>query len=196
MANQMVYLAHHLVTRTVGTSRDWTSSGMADIQGRQYSLTKEEALKGMSKGRSFDRRLACIGIIVLIALVLAACSPASTPTPAPTKAPAASQPAASTPPAAKSPAAGSPSASDAGLTAKLYEAAKKEGEVMVYGAGTQQEFDEIGAAFTKKYPGIRFTAFVGTSEQIRDKVLTEARAGKPLASVVARGAFEDVDAYN
>lgn len=118
-------------------------------------------------------------------LGLMACAPAAAPTATPTKAAAAAPTA-----AAKAPLP-TPTPSDAEMAAKLYEAAKKEGEVMVYTAGTSQEWEELAAEFSKKYPGIKTAAFPGTSEAIRDKILTEARAKKAIGEVLLRTTFDD-----
>ena len=139
--------------------------------------------------RNFDRRgfLKLAGMTAA-AMGLAACAPAAAPTPTATKPPAASTPAAKAPAATAAP-------SDAEAMAGLYEAAKKEGQVMAYAVGTAEEWQEFTAAFEKKYPGIKLNGFTGSSEAIRDKVLTEARAGRPVADVIARTNFEDVETY-
>jgi len=131
--------------------------------------------------------------IAAAGLGLAACAPAAAPTATPTK--AASTPAASAAATSAPAAKATPAASDADVAAKLYEAAKKEGTVMAYANGTQQELDQFGAAFEKKYPGVKFTGYPGTSEVLRDKIATEARAGRPVADIIARDAFENVEPY-
>ena len=148
---------------------------------------------GNSESKGLDRRafLKMAGIAAA-GLGLAACAPAATPTAAPTKAAA---PAAAATPAVAPAATASSASTDADVIAKLYDAAKKEGQVLGYTSGTQQEWDVFGAAFEKKYPGIKVTGFPGTSEQLRDKVSTEIRAGKPVADVVARDAFENLAPY-
>ncbi len=119
---------------------------------------------------------------------LAACAPAAAPTPAPTKA-------ASAPTTAAAPAA-APTASAANVTAQLYEAAKKEGTVMTYGTGSMADWQIIADAFEKKYPGIKVTAFTGSNEAIVDKVLTEARAQKPIADMIFRINYSDIYALS
>ncbi|MDO8691402.1 MAG: extracellular solute-binding protein [Dehalococcoidia bacterium] len=103
---------------------------------------------------------------------LAACTPAAAPTPAPTKA------------------AVAPTAAD--VTAQLYEAAKKEGTVMTYGTGSASDWQQIADAFMKKYPGIKVDFFTGSNEAIVDKVLTEARAQKPICDMIFRINYSDV----
>ncbi len=149
-------------------------------------------MKGLDK-EGLDRRefLKRAGIAAA-GLGLVACAPAAAPTATPTKSPAPTS-AATAAPAAK--AAATPTPSDADALAKLYEAAKKEGEVMVYTAGTSAEWEEMNAEFTKQFPGIKTTAYAATSEAIREKVLTEARARKVVGEVLMRGAFEDAYSY-
>ncbi len=142
-----------------------------------------------SRDGGIDRRefLRMAGIAG-IAMVGAACAPAAAPTATPTKAPPASSPAAGAPTTAPAAVA---TPNEAEQAAKLYEAAKKEGEVMVYNQASIQEWEEIGAAFQKKYPGIKVDAFAGTSEAMRDKVLTEAKARKVVGDVMVRANMQD-----
>lgn len=128
-------------------------------------------MKG-SGNEKLDRReflkksgLAAAGLGIL------ACSPTASPVAAPTKAPSSNAPAAGAAPA------------DAEATAKLFEAARKEGQVMVYATGTEPEWEEFTNAFMKKYPGVKALAFTGSSNTTRPKILAEMRAGKPVADV-------------
>jgi len=68
------------------------------------------------------------------------------------------------------------------LTAEIVEAAKKEGEVMLYGAVTGNISKAIGDAFEKKY-GIKMRHWRGDATQLINRSLTEARAGKPAFDV-------------
>jgi len=145
-------------------------------------------MKGLDKSRLDRREFLKMAGIAAAGLGLAACAPATAPASTPTKAPASAAPASKAP-------AGAPASSDAEVTAKLYEAAKKEGEVMGYANGTAEEWEQIAAAFQKKYPGIKVNGFPGTSEAIRDKVFTEARAGRPVADLLARDVFDDLYAF-
>src|SRR6476660_5088264 len=101
----------------------------------------------------------------LVVVGLTACSPPLAATPAaapqPTTAPAAAAakpttvpgapgvPAPTTAPAAQS----SNSALDA-ATGKYYEAAKKEGKLVLYGVGNATLYNPIRDAFMKRFPGI------------------------------------------
>lgn len=121
---------------------------------------------------------------------LAACAPAASPTPVPTKA------AVVPTTAAAAPAAASPTVNAAAITAQLYEAAKKEATVMTYGTGSASDWQQIADAFEKKFPGVKVTAFTGSNEAIVDKVLTEARAQKPICDMIFRVNFSDIYALS
>jgi iron(III) transport system substrate-binding protein len=75
-----------------------------------------------------------------------------------------------------------PSRLTAQITPEVIEAAKKEGEVMFYGAVTIKASKAIGDLFEKKY-GIKLKHWRGDATEIVTRVLTEARAGKPIFDV-------------
>jgi iron(III) transport system substrate-binding protein len=64
------------------------------------------------------------------------------------------------------------------ITPELIEAAKKEGEVMFYGAITVNSSKAIGDEFEKKY-GIKLRHWRGDATELINRSLAEARAGKP-----------------
>src|SRR5688500_5487166 len=101
------------------------------------------------------------------AVVLVACQPplAATPTAAPAKpaAPAAQQPA----PAAK---AGDP-LGDA--INKYYEAAKKEGKLVIYGVGNPTLYNPVRDAFQTRFPGIALEGVDQRGRESREKVVAE-----------------------
>ena len=68
------------------------------------------------------------------------------------------------------------------ITPELIEAAKKEGEVMFYGAITINSSKAIGDAFEKKY-GIKLHHWRGDATELINRSLAEARAGKPAFDV-------------
>ena len=72
----------------------------------------------------------------------------------------------------------SPGLSLGQITPELIEAAKKEGEVMFYGAITINSSKAIGDAFEKKY-GIKLRHWRGDATELINRSLAEARAGKP-----------------
>ena len=76
-----------------------------------------------------------------------------------------------------------PKLSQAQITPELIEAAKKEGEVMFYGAITVNSSKAIGDAFEKKY-GIKLQHWRGDATELINRTLAEARAGKPAFDVM------------
>src|SRR5262245_40619704 len=71
-----------------------------------------------------------------------------------------------------------PRVSSAQIATELIEAAKKEGEVMFYGAITINSSKAIGDLFEKKY-GIKLKHWRGDATELINRALAEARAGKP-----------------
>ncbi len=65
----------------------------------------------------------------------------------------------------------------------LVAAAKKEGQVVVYGSMESDIFAVIDKIFEGQY-GIKTEYFRGAANRVMDRVLTEARAGKPLYDLV------------
>ncbi|HEY3302335.1 MAG TPA: extracellular solute-binding protein [Candidatus Binatia bacterium] len=65
------------------------------------------------------------------------------------------------------------------------EAAKKEGQISVYGSDTFEPF--LQNAFQKKYPEIKLSFVGGRAPVVGPKLITERRAGKYLADVVLTG---------
>ncbi len=65
----------------------------------------------------------------------------------------------------------------------LVAAAKQEGRVVVYGSIESDIFEVVQKIFEGKY-GIKVEYFRAASNRVADRVLTEARAGKPLYDVV------------
>ncbi len=126
------------------------------------------------------RPLLGLGLLLAAAAGLgAACAPAPSPAP-PAAAPAPAAPAIP-PPAPAAPVI--PEAS-AARTAQLYEAAKKEGKVLLYTTGTTREADDYKKPFEAKYPGVEVEYFTGTSEEIVNRFMAEARAGKTLGDMI------------
>src|SRR5918995_2373830 len=75
-----------------------------------------------------------------------------------------------------------PGVSYAQITPDIVEAAKKEGEVMFYGAITINSSKAIGDLFDKKY-GIKLRHWRGDATELINRSLAEARAGKPAFDV-------------
>jgi len=70
-----------------------------------------------------------------------------------------------------------------GQDAKLMEAAKKEGRVVLYGTMQTDILDLIKNAFHKR-TGITIDYWRGSSTKVMDRALSESRAGKPLFDLV------------
>jgi iron(III) transport system substrate-binding protein len=68
------------------------------------------------------------------------------------------------------------------VTPEVIDGAKKEGEVMLYGAVTVNASKEIGDLFEKKY-GVKLKHWRGDATEIVNRVLTEARVGRPIFDV-------------
>jgi ABC-type glycerol-3-phosphate transport system substrate-binding protein len=68
---------------------------------------------------------------------------------------------------------------------KTVEAAKKEGQISVYGSDTFELF--LKNAFQKKYPEIKIGFVGGRAPVVGPKLITERRAGKYLVDVMLTG---------
>jgi iron(III) transport system substrate-binding protein len=73
-------------------------------------------------------------------------------------------------------------------TAKLIEGAKKEGVVSLYSSATVEDLGVLTTAFEKKY-GVKVRVWRGSSENILQRTVTEARGGRFDADVVETGAL-------
>ncbi|WP_102348634.1 ABC transporter substrate-binding protein [Bacillus sp. Marseille-P3661] len=65
----------------------------------------------------------------------------------------------------------------------LVEAAKKEGELMVYTSAPMPDAQKLGAAFEEKY-GIKVNIWRAGSEDVLHRIISEAKAGKHTFDVV------------
>ncbi|HEX9455438.1 MAG TPA: extracellular solute-binding protein, partial [Candidatus Binatia bacterium] len=75
------------------------------------------------------------------------------------------------------------SAAAVAQSAKLIEAAKKEGKVVAYGSLESDTTDAITQAFQKKF-GIEVEYFRASATKVMDRAMSEFRAGKSLADVI------------
>jgi iron(III) transport system substrate-binding protein len=76
---------------------------------------------------------------------------------------------------------------------RLYEAAKKEGEVQYYHSASKREMDAIKKGWSKLFPDIKLTEVEASSGTILERALVEGRAGRVKADVYG-GAAGDQDA--
>jgi iron(III) transport system substrate-binding protein len=68
---------------------------------------------------------------------------------------------------------------------KTVKAAKKEGQLAIYGGA---DYDKLFAEFQKKYPEIKVVSVIATGAEVAQRMLTERRAGKYLADLYLDGA--------
>lgn len=72
----------------------------------------------------------------------------------------------------------------------VVNAAKREGEVILYTVMSADNGAVMTEAFQRKYPGITVRSWWGSTESMLSKVLTEARAGALNADVIFSGGSE------
>jgi hypothetical protein len=70
---------------------------------------------------------------------------------------------------------------------RLYEAAKSEGEAIVYANMDVSAMKPLTDGFIKRYPGTRAASVHFSGASIITRIETEARAGKPISDVVLSG---------
>jgi iron(III) transport system substrate-binding protein len=67
-----------------------------------------------------------------------------------------------------------------GLT-QLYNAAKKEGRVVIWGPTDAIVYQRMQEALDKQYPGIKIESFESIPEPLVQRIIAESQAGKPAA---------------
>ncbi len=75
-------------------------------------------------------------------------------------------------------------ASASSLEEKLYEAAKKEGELNWWDQNSLKEAAEFIKAFNKRYPGIKINYFEGSQDVVSERYLAEYKAGQASADTI------------
>jgi iron(III) transport system substrate-binding protein len=75
-----------------------------------------------------------------------------------------------------------------------YEAAKKEGEVMLYTSLVPEDLSALSAAFERKH-GVKLKAWRANSEKVLQRAVTEARAGRNDADVIETNGPQLESAY-
>jgi len=142
--------------------------------------------------RALPRGLFRTGFLILLGLILAACSstpPASTPTTAPVAAATAAKPPATPAAAAAQAAVAQPTAVTPldEAYAKLYPAAKQEGKLVLYGVGTPDLYEPIRAGFASRFPGIELQGVDQRGRDSREKIVAEQQSKNYVADVVISG---------
>ena len=74
--------------------------------------------------------------------------------------------------------------------ATLDEAAKPEGEVVLYSSLNNEQIVTLVDAFKKRYPSIKPSFYRGTSERVLQRASTEAKAGRFAVDVVTSAGFQ------
>jgi iron(III) transport system substrate-binding protein len=123
-------------------------------------------------------------VVAVLVLGLAACSPplAASPTAAPTSPPA-------KPAAAAQPTSAPASGADpmAATVARYYDAAKKEGQLVLYGVGNETLYAPVRDAFMHRFPGIELQGVDQRGRESREKVVAEQQSKHYVADVVISG---------
>jgi ABC-type Fe3+ transport system substrate-binding protein len=70
--------------------------------------------------------------------------------------------------------------------AKYYEAAKKEGKLVIYGLGPPF-LGPINDAFKKRYPGILIEAFDESGRETTERIIAEQKTGRGIGDIVIAG---------
>ena len=71
----------------------------------------------------------------------------------------------------------------------LYEGAKKEGAVTYASPFEEKQMAKFMEAFMKKYPGIKAQGMGGQQEDVSNRILAEARAGRSTFDLISIGTF-------
>jgi iron(III) transport system substrate-binding protein len=71
----------------------------------------------------------------------------------------------------------------------LYEGAKKEGAVAYASPAEENQVSKLMEGFMSKYPGIKGQSLGGQQEDISNRVLAEARAGRSSFDIIGIGTF-------
>jgi iron(III) transport system substrate-binding protein len=74
--------------------------------------------------------------------------------------------------------------------ATLDEAAKPEGEVVLYSSLNNEQIVTLVDAFKKRYPSIKPSFYRGTSERVLQRASTEAKAGRFAVDVITSAGFQ------
>ena len=130
-------------------------------------------------------RRSFVTVIAILAALASACGGTAS-APAASAAPAAS-PAASPATSASIPAAKETAEA---VMARLYEAAKPEGKVLLYSSLNTDDAAKILPVFQAKFPGIKVDHTRASGEALVQRVVTEKKAGQDLFDVVESNLFE------
>jgi len=77
----------------------------------------------------------------------------------------------------------------------LYEAAKKEGAINIYGGGPKQPYLDRAARFEKQFPGLKVNFVNGPSNVLSERIDKARKDGKPEADVALLQTIQDFVAW-
>jgi iron(III) transport system substrate-binding protein len=143
------------------------------LAGRMIRLHRAVGANGVSEphgaAQRMWRRLVLFRLFVgCFGIALAACTaPASPPSPAASQVGAAARAAADDPPA----------------LAQLYDAARREGEVVFEGAQKAEDMQPVIDGFAAKYPGVQVSYANRTPGETVERIVAEAAAGRGTIDV-------------
>ena len=72
------------------------------------------------------------------------------------------------------------------LVAKLYEGAKKEGKLVIYGLG-EPFLTPIATTFKRRYAGITIEAFDEPGAQSRERIIAEQKTNRLIGDIIIAG---------
>jgi len=72
------------------------------------------------------------------------------------------------------------------LAAKLYEGAKKEGKLVIYGLG-EPFLTPVATAFKRRYTGITIEALNEPGAQSHERVIAEQKSSRPIGDIIIAG---------
>jgi len=78
----------------------------------------------------------------------------------------------------------------AARTATLDEAARSEGEVVLYSSLNNEQIVTLVDAFKRKHPNLKPSFYRGTSERVLQRAITEAKAGRFAVDVMTSAGFQ------
>ena len=80
--------------------------------------------------------------------------------------------------------------SNSAFAATTDDAARAEGEVVLYSSLNNEQIVTLIEAFKKKFPAIKPSFYRGTSERVLQRANTEAKAGRFAVDVVTSAGFQ------
>ena len=127
----------------------------------------------------FGRRSVCLKVPALLLVLALGCAPAAPP--------------ASKDAALKEASAAGQAKAGTEQEAQLYEAARKEGELVLYSSNNLEDTREAIAGFEKKYPGITVKHVRAVRDELTQKAISEFQAGRVAGDIFQTASFSVAD---